>query len=350
LDTAYDTIELKDLLARELKPKVRAIDREGMYPEAFLKQLGRRGFYRGGNRHPSAITLHLIEQISSVCGSTAFSVWCHTNAIHFIRISHNEYLKRHVLPSLEGGEFLGGTGLSNAMKYYAGLEPLRLKAERIPGGYSVNGILPYVSNLGPDHWFGAIVELSDRQRIMALIPCHVPGLTLEQREQFLGLNGTATFACKFSNVTIPDQWVLAEQADAFVKSIRTFLVGNQIGLALGIIHESIAAMKKQLDKQDEANRHIRIQPEELEHKWNMLRKDTYTILEKDGETWGDLMQIRLAGAYLAIEAAQGELFHTGSSGYLAQSSASRRLREAYFMALLTPAVKHLEKVINERNS
>jgi alkylation response protein AidB-like acyl-CoA dehydrogenase len=343
LNTTHMTNELKELLTNELKPYVKAIDREGMYPEAFLKQLGQRGFYRNAS---STITLQLIEQISSVCGSTAFSVWCHTNAIHFIRSSQNDHLKQHVLPSLENCEILGGTGLSNPMKYYAGLEPLRLKAKRISGGYSVNGILSYVSNLGPDHWFGIVAEVSDQQRIMAMVPCYASGLTLEKREEFLGLNGTATFTCKFSNVMIPDKWVIAEQADTFVKSIRTFLVGNQIGLALGIIHESVQAMRDQYHKQHEVNRYLRTHPEELEMKWNVLRKNTYTILEKSSETWNELLRMRLNSAYLAIEAAQGELFHTGSSGYLLNSSVSRRLREAYFITQLTPTVKHLEKLIH----
>jgi alkylation response protein AidB-like acyl-CoA dehydrogenase len=109
-------------------------------------QLGQRGYYGQGEPHSPAVTLQLIERISSVCGSTAFCVWCHTNAIHFIRFGDNVSLKQLLLPSLEDDRLLGGTGLSNAMEYYAGLEPLRLKAERVAEGYALNGVLPYVSN------------------------------------------------------------------------------------------------------------------------------------------------------------------------------------------------------------
>lgn len=340
----WNAIELGELLDNDLKPNVRAIDRQGLYPERFLRELGQRGYYGQGEPCSPAATLELIEQISSVCASTAFCVWCHTNAIHLIRSGDNDALKRQLLPSLEDGSRLGGTGLSNAMKYYAGLEPLRLKAERVADGYVLNGVLPYVSNLGPDHWFGAVASVSDERRIMVMVPCDAPGLTLELREDFLGLNGTSTFACKFADVIVPDQWLIAEQADTFVQSIRTFLVGNQIGLAFGIIRESIAAMNHQSDKQQEANRWLRTQPDALERRLEVLRRDVYAIWEQDGDIWPELVRLRLTGAYLAIEAAQTELFHTGSAGYLRDSSVSRRLREAYFISVLTPAIKHLEKM------
>ena len=46
-----------------------------------------------------------------------------------------------------------------------------------------------------------------------------------------------------------------------------------------------------------------------------------------------------------VEAVQASMLHNGSAGYLKDSAPSRRLREAYFYANLTPTVKHLEKVL-----
>ena len=42
------------------------------------------------------------------------------------------------------------------MKFYAGLEKLQLTAKTVQGGYLVSGVLPSVSNLGEDHWFGFV--------------------------------------------------------------------------------------------------------------------------------------------------------------------------------------------------
>lgn len=52
------------------------------------------------------------------------------------------------MPRLASGEVLGGTGMSNTVKAFANIEPLRLKGKRADGGYMVNGSPPWVSNLG----------------------------------------------------------------------------------------------------------------------------------------------------------------------------------------------------------
>jgi len=69
-------------------------------------------------------------------------------------VGAGERLARHVR-----GETLGGTGLSNPMKSFAQIEALLLKATPVEGGYLVNGTLPWVSNLAPDHYFGAIAAV-----------------------------------------------------------------------------------------------------------------------------------------------------------------------------------------------
>ncbi len=63
--------------------------------------------------------------------------------------------------SSRSGEILGGTGLSNPMKSFFGIEKLKLKGRKVEGGYVVRGALPWVSNLGPDHFFGTIFERED---------------------------------------------------------------------------------------------------------------------------------------------------------------------------------------------
>ncbi len=48
--------------------------------------------------------------------------------------------------------------------------------------------------------------------------------------------------------------------------------------------------------------------------------------------------------YDTLEAVQANMIHNGAAGYVAGSVASRKLREAYFFANLTPTVRHLEKL------
>ena len=59
----------------------------------------------------------------------------------------------------------------------------------------------------------------------------------------------------------------------------------------------------------------------------------------------DVLDARAHASELALRAAQSALLHQGARGYLMTSSVQRRVRESHFMAIVTPAVKHLRKEI-----
>lgn len=218
---------LADLLNNQLKPLVRKIDTKAYYPREFFENIGKYGFLLSAGlskKEVLAREIQLVEETAKICMTTAFTLWCHLAALTYLRTCENSYLKQEVLPLLESGKTLGGTGLTNPMKYYDGLESLHLQAERTQEGYIINGHLPSVSNLGPNHWFGIIASVNEKQRIMAFVPCHAQGLALKEKLDYLGLNGSATYACTFNDVFIPDQWIISEHADGFVQKYARFFL------------------------------------------------------------------------------------------------------------------------------
>ncbi|MDE3838957.1 acyl-CoA dehydrogenase [Bacillus methanolicus] len=341
---------LEDLIANQLKPFVRKVDCEAYYPRDFLKALGKSGLFHSQGLREKEIRfreVRVVEEIAKVCMTTAFNLWCHLASLTYIRKSDNPFLKNKLLPSLENGELLGGTGLSNPMKYYAGIESLHLRAKRTAGGYIVSGQLPSVSNLGHDHWFGIIASVNEQERIMAYVPCHAEGLKLKEKLEYLGVNGSATYACSFHDVFIPDEWIIAQQADEFVQKIRPVFVLYQIPLGLGVTEASIQTIEKVYNKQGACNQFLAIQPDELLSELKPLREKVYHLSESSDLTkhWKELLQVRLDVVYLTLKAVQAGMLHHGGAGYLQKSDPSRRLRESYFLANLTPTVKHLEKMI-----
>ena len=59
----------------------------------------------------------------------------------------------------------------------------------------------------------------------------------------------------------------------------------------------------------------------------------------------DVLDARAHASELALRAAQSALLHQGARGYLMTSEVQRRVRESHFVAIVTPAVKHLRKEI-----
>lgn len=340
---------LNELIDSTLKPVVKKVDSEAYYPRDYLTNLGKYGLLPSHRLSEPAIVaggVRLVEETSKVCMTTGFNLWCHLTASTYLRKSANPYLKANVLPLLENGEMLGGTGLSNPMKYYAGLEKLCLKARRSGEGYTISGVLPSVSNLGPDHGFGVIAAVDDDTRIMAFIRCSSEGLTLREKVHYIGINGSATYSCEFDEVYVPDEWIIAEQADEFVAAIRPAFLMYQIPLGLGVTAASIQSMHKVSERQGGCCSYIGVQPDDLERELVPLRDAAYKLASSENlsELWPDAVRVRLEVTYLTLKAVQTCMLHYGGAGYLQYSTPSRRLREAYFLSNLTPTVKHLEKM------
>ncbi len=343
---AVDEVVLQALIEEKLKPFVKKIDEEAYYAEDFLLALGKAGFFASTQKDEQTVRLDeltIVQETAKVCMTTAFCLWCHLAALTYLRKTDNEPLRTKILPLLERGEVLGATGLSNPMKYYAGLEKLHLTAARVDGGYVVNGILPAVSNLGANHWFGAIAY-NGEQEVMIFVNTDHERITLKEKNHFLGVNGSATYTCKFDNVFVGDDYVVAQEASTFVDSIRPTFVLYQIPLGFGVVAAAIEGIEKVKAKQNGCNEYLQVQADELKEKLQHLQALLQTLVQSGDVTLQAICQIRLQGVYQTLAAVQANMLHNGSAGYIAGSTPSRKLREAYFLANLTPTVRQLEKM------
>src|SRR6202040_441105 len=163
------------------------------------------------------------------------------------------------------GKNLGGPGVSNTMKSFFGIEKLKLRGRKVEGGYVVRGALPWVSNLGPDHFFGTIFEVEDRpgEIVMFLADCSDPSVTLQPCKPFLAMDGTGTYGVQFRDAFISSDHILAERAAAFVKKIRAGFILLQAGMGLGLIRDCIAIMDEASGPLGHVNRYLPQQPSDF---------------------------------------------------------------------------------------
>jgi alkylation response protein AidB-like acyl-CoA dehydrogenase len=359
--------ELETVIARELAPYVRDIDAKGEYPRAFMHQVGALGGFGqavpsryGGSANSLKGSIQAIEAISKECLSTGFIAWCQIACTWYIQNSANEYLKQNILPPIAKGERLAGTGLSNPMKHFAGIEKIALVAERCAGGYVLNGLLPWVSNVGAGHYFAVAAKLSDAPEdtyLMAIVSDEFKGLTLRADAHFIALEGSNTFSCGFKNVFVPDQFILAAPCEDYVACIRPGFILTQVGMGLGLVASCIELMKRANRRLHHVNCFLDDQAGDLEADLEALRVKTYALadaitaqdsLARDslGENLlKEVIQARIAASELSLRASNAAMLHVGARGYLQGSTAERKLRESYFVAIVTPALKHLKKML-----
>ncbi len=361
--TAVDPlfVELRAAIADDLRPHLQHIDVNAEYPEAFMRQIGALGAFKqgtptefGGTGKGLKWTIQVMEEIAQECLNTGFLVWCQTVCAWYIQNGESQYLKEQVLPKIITGETLAGTGLSNPMKHFAGIEQIRLTAQRCADGYILNGALPMVSNMGTDHYFGLVAKNeAEDSYLMAVLPGNLPGLSIGDVRGFIALDGSSTSSCKFKDAFVPTQYILASPCSEFVARIRSGFILTQTGFGLGLVSSCIELMKRTNRTKGHINCFLDDQVEDIETDLRIAQRLTYALAEEIGcgnrdirsDIMGDVVQARLSASELSLRASQATMLHAGVSAYRRHSVYDRKLREAYFVAIVTPALKHLKKIL-----
>ncbi len=354
---------LRAAIATDLAPLTQAIDLDGVYPRAFMHQVGAIGGFGqavavefGGSDQGLKAAIQVIEAISQECLCTGFMAWCQIACTWYMQNSDNAHLKQHLLPLVASGQVLGGTGLSNPMKHFAAIEKIALVAERCDGGYVLNGMLPWVSNIGAGHPFGIAARIGESEDyLMAIVSDTLDGLTLRQNAHFIALEGSGTFSCLFRDVFVPDEAVLAAPCDAYIARIRPGFILTQVGMGLGLVAGCVDLIRQYNQRLGHVNQFLDDQADDLAIELALARSRTYALAnalsDRDTPVSLDLLRevirARIAGSELSLRAANAAMLHAGARAYVHGSKPARRLREAYFVAIVTPAIKHLKKLLHD---
>ena len=75
-----------------------------------------------------------------------------------------------------------------------------------------------------------------------------------------------------------------------------------------------------------------------------------TPYDTSPDYWRRVVAVRLRLGEASVAAAHAAMLHCGARGYLRSHRAQRRLREAYFVAIVTPATKQLKKMLSDHAS
>ncbi|MCI4666327.1 MAG: acyl-CoA/acyl-ACP dehydrogenase [Neomegalonema sp.] len=342
----------------QLKPLVREID-EGLYPEEVMRAMGDAGAYSAhlptcGVEPDLSNTIRVMSRAGELCTSTAFCMWCQDALGWYIYSSENDDLKASLGAQVASGAVLGGTGLSNPMKTFFGIEKMRLKGEKVPGGYRVKGALPWVSNVDEKGWFGIVFDVEEggaTRRVMAAARGEAEGVKLTLDHDFVAMGGTNTQAVQFRDVFVPEEQILADPIDDYLKRIRAGFVLMQCGMATGMVRSCIELMRQVETQLGHVNKYLEMQPADFEEQLEELEGEIFTLAQTpydpSPEYFRRVLAARLAGGEASVTAAHYAMLHCGARGYVGRGVAQRRLREAYFVAIVTPATKQLRKMLAE---
>ncbi len=345
----------------ELRPLAEDIDRKRLYPEGWLREMGELGGFAalapvadGGSGLGLATQIAAVGAVGEECGATAFMAWCQATCAWYLLKSSNRALRERLLGDVLHARLLAGTGMSNTVKHLSGLEQNRLQAVRTEGGFTVRGTLPWVSNIGAEHAFGVTAQVADGDGggyVMFIARGNAPGVSLRACPEFCAHEGTNTLGVRFDNAHIADTEVLAQPAEFadYLARVKGGFMLLQSGMGLGLVQSCLEIMRDANLFAGEQNAFLDDTHDALQAELARLQARTMTLADAIDAGRADMLEVLRARAEcseLSLRAAQSAALHCGAKGFVMRHPAQRRTREAMFVAIITPSLRHLRKEID----
>lgn len=302
---------------------------------------------QGGAGGDVTDAVNVIAAVSESSLAAGFVLWGHRAYVEYLLQSPNGALRNKLLPDLLAGRVAGATGLSNAMKFLAGLEDLQVSAAPEGAGLRLNGKLPWVTNLRPQGFHvAAAVSRTDGPAFIVSLAHDDAGLARSPDLDLMGLRGTHTAAIAIADVTVPADRIIAPDAPAWLPQVRPAFLGLQCGMSIGLARRALREVTANLG----AGRHILAEPaaelaRALAHQESELMDGLRSGVFQSKPA--ALFHIRIALADIVARAVGLELQATGGRAYVvgAGDGFSRRWREAAFVPVITPSLVQLKSVL-----
>jgi isovaleryl-CoA dehydrogenase len=246
-----DIDSLRDLVRRfaqdRIAPIAAEIDRENVFPAHLWAELGALGLLGitadpdfGGSGMGYLAHVVAVEEISRASASVGLSYGAHSNlCVNQINRWATPEQKERYLPPLCSGEHVGALAMSESGSG-SDVVSLKLRAEKKNDRYVLNGTKMWITN-GPDADTMVVYAKTDPERKSRGITAFIvektmPGFSVAQKLDKLGMRGSNTGELVFENVEVPFENVLHEEGagvEVLMSGLdyeRTVLAGGPLGI------------------------------------------------------------------------------------------------------------------------
>ncbi|TPI32543.1 isovaleryl-CoA dehydrogenase [Mesorhizobium sp. B3-2-1] len=255
-----DIEALRDMVRRfaqdRIAPIAADIDRDNEFPAHLWRELGALGLLGitadpdfGGSGMGYLAHVIAVEEISRASASVGLSYGAHSNlCVNQINRWATPAQKEKYLPPLCSGEHVGALAMSEPG---AGSDvvSLKLRAEKRNDRYVLNGTKMWITN-GPDAETLVVYAKTDPERESRGITAFIvekamPGFSVAQKLDKLGMRGSNTGELVFCDVEVPFDNVLHEEGrgvEVLMSGLdyeRAVLAGGPIGLMAACLDVAI---------------------------------------------------------------------------------------------------------------
>ena len=334
----------------QIAPLAAKIDAEDRFPRELWVPMGELGLHGitvdeadGGLGLGYLEHVIAVEEVSRASASVGLSYGAHSNlCVNQIRRWGNDEQKAKYLPKLISGEHVGSLAMSEAG---AGSDvvSMKLKADAVQGGFVLNGTKFWITNA--THADTLVVyaktapEASSRGITAFLIEKDMPGFSIGQKIDKMGMRGSPTAELVFDGCEVPEENVLGPLhggVGVLMSGLdyeRVVLAGIQLGIMQACLDVVIPFVRerKQFGKPIGAFQLIQAKVADMYVALQSARAYVYAVAKSCDA--GQTTRFDAAGAILlasenAFKVAGEAIQALGGAGYTKDWPVERYLRDA----------------------
>ena len=188
----------------------------------------------------------VMEELSRACSGVAISFAASALGSYTLMDYGTEAQKKKFLPDIAAGKRLAAFALTESS---AGSDAsaIRTTAEKVSGGYVINGTKQYITNGGEAEIY-TIIALTDKSKgargaSAFLVEKGTPGFTFGKKEKKMGIRSSSTRELVFQNCLIPEENIISRPGMGFILAMK-LLDKSRPGVgaqALGIAQGALEA-------------------------------------------------------------------------------------------------------------
>jgi alkylation response protein AidB-like acyl-CoA dehydrogenase len=251
----------RDFALQYVKPHVMEWDESQKFPLELFKELGKLGLMGvvvpeeyGGAGLSYTEYVHVIVEISKVCGSVGLSVAAHNSLCtgHILAFGSEEQKKKY-LPKLATAEWIGAWGLTEA-NTGSDAGNMKCTAKQDGDNWIINGTKNWITH-GISADVAVVIARTGEPRAKNnatafVVERGVAGFTGGKKENKLGMRASETAEMIFDNCKIPDANRLGKVGEGFKQALyvldggRISIAALSVGIAKGAYEAALQYSKE----------------------------------------------------------------------------------------------------------
>ncbi len=243
-------------IAEERILPVRAeLDEKDEFPWTIMKDLADADMFRvfipeeydglGGGCFELCL---IVEELSRICSAVAVSYAATALGCFTLTEYGTEAQKQKFLPDIASGRKLAAFALTEPT---AGSDAsaIRTTAEKVDGGYTLNGTKQFITNGGEAERY-TVIALTDKTKgargaSALLVEKDTPGFSFGKKEKKMGIRASATRELIFRDCLIPEENLIGKEGAGFILTMKLFdksrpgIGAQALGVAQGALEAAV---------------------------------------------------------------------------------------------------------------